>query len=443
MLNEIKLFPNQSVKMEMDNGRGPRRRVVVSGMGVVSPNGIGAQAFWQATRSGVSGVDTITLFDPAPLPCRIAGEVRGFRPEDYLPPKELKRVGRSVSLAIAATKEALQSARVDAEAMTLEEKRSWGVVIGSGGGMPDFVEEQYRLYFNDQLRKVSAYNISSSTIGALSSEISLHFGLRGSSHVISTGCTSSTDAIGYAFNLIRFGLTNHLITGGVDATITPAIMQGFSIMRAVSSSHNQEPRRASRPFDRRRDGFVLGEGAWMLVLEEKEHALTRGAPIYGEILGYASTCDAYHMVRLDPDGEEPARAMALAIQDAGLAKDEIGYLSLHGTSTVLNDKTETQAVRLCFGPRAYEIPMSSIKSMIGHPQGASGAAGVLASILGMNDGFLPPTINYDEPDPECDLNYIPNQGLAKEVEIALCNCIAFGSKNSALVVARGNQKQTQ
>ena len=410
----------------------------MTGMGVVSPNGIGTEAFWQATRSGVSGVDAITLFDPTSLSCRIAGEVRDFRPEDYFPPKELRRVARSVPLAIAAAKEALRSARVDVEGMTLEEKRSWGVILGSGGGMPDFVEEQYRLYFSDQLRKVSAYNISSSTIGALSSEISLYFDLKGQSHVISTGCTSSTDAIGYAFNLIRFGLADHLVTGGVDATITPAIMQGFAIMRVVSSSHNQEPQRASRPFDRRRDGFVLGEGAWLLILEEKDHALSRGAPIYGEILGYGSTCDAYHMVRLDPSGEEPARAMSLAIQDAGLAKDEIGYISLHGTSTILNDKTETQATRLCFGPRAYEIPMSSIKSMIGHPQGASGAAGVFAAILGMKDSFFPPTINYEERDPECDLNYIPNQGQAKDVEIALCNCIAFGSKNSTLVVARSN-----
>jgi len=424
--------------MKLDNGKGARRRVVVSGMGVVSPNGIGTEAFWQATRSGVSGVGTIALFDPTPLPCQIAGEVRDFRPEDYFPPKELRRVARSVPLVIAATKEALRSARMDFEAMTLEERRSWGVILGSGGGMPDFIEQQYRLYFSEQLRKVSAYNISSSTIGTLSSELSLYFGLKGPSHVISTGCTSSTDAIGYAFNLIRFGLADHLVTGGVDATITPAIMHGFCIMRAVSSSYNQEPQRASRPFDRHRDGFVLAEGAWILVLEERESALSRGAPIYSEVLGYGSTCDAYHMVRLNPDGEEPARAMTLAIQDGGIAKDEIGYISLHGTSTVLNDKTETQATRLCFGPRAYEIPMSSIKSMIGHPQGASGAAGVLATILGINEGFLPPTINYEEPDPECDLNYIPNHGLAKEVEVALCNCIAFGSKNSALVIARGD-----
>jgi 3-oxoacyl-[acyl-carrier-protein] synthase II len=386
----------------------------------------------------VSGIGPISLFDPASLPCRIAGEVGGFRPEEHMAAKELRRVGRAVPLAIAATKEALHMAGVDTIAMSLEGKRSWGIVLGSGGGTPDFMEEQYRLYFADQWRKTSVYNISSSTIGTLSSEISLYFGLRGPSHIISTGCTSSTDAIGYAFNLIRFGLADHLITGGVDATITPGIMHGFSIMRVVSPSHNEDPQRASRPFDRSRDGFVLGEGAWILVLEEMEHALRRGARIFAELLGYGSTCDAYHTVRLEPSGEEPARAMELALRDANIAKDEIGYLAPHGTSTVLNDRVETRAVKLCFGRRAYDIPMSSIKSMIGHPQGASGAAAVAAAILALEHGFLPPTINYEEPDPECDLNYLPNRGLATNAEIALCNCIAFGSKNSALVVARGN-----
>ena len=372
------------------------------------------------------------------LACQIAGEVKDFHPEAYLSPKDLKRVGRSVSLAIAASTEALHSAGVEPEFMTLDERRDWGVVLGSGGGAPDFTEEQYRLFFSDQLRKTSAYNISSSTLGSLSSEISLRFEIKGPSHVISTGCTSSTDAIGYAFNLIRFGMVDQLITGGVDATITPAIMNGFAIMRAVTVSHNKDPKQASRPFDRRRDGFVLGEGAWILILEERDRALERNAPILAEVLGYHSTCDAYHAVRLDPSGEEPSRAMTLAIQDAGLAKDEVGYIALHGTSTVLNDKTETRAARLCFSRRAYDIPMSSIKSMVGHPQGASGAAGVSTAIMAMNDGYLPPTINYEELDPECDLDYLPNQGLAKEIDIALCNCIGFGSKNSALVVGRGN-----
>ncbi len=425
--------------MSVNNGGAPRRRVVVTGLGAVSPNGIGVCQFWHATRRGVSGIDAISLFDAESLSCRIAGEVKNFNPEDHVAAHELKRMGRAAPFAIAATREALQMARISTEALSLEQRRLWGVILGSGGGTSDFAEEQYRLYFNDQMRRVSAYNISSSTLGSIASEISLCFDLRGPSHMISTGCTSSTDALGYAFNMIRFGLADHLITGGVDATITPGVMQGFSVMRVVSSGYNHEPERASRPFDRARDGFVLGEGAWILVLEERQQALARGARIFAEVLGYGSTCDAYHRVRLDPSGEEAARAMTVAVEDARVAKDEIGYLALHGTSTLLNDKTETLAVKRCFGRRAYDIPMSSIKSMIGHPQGASGAAGAVAAILGMNDGYLPPTINYEEPDPECDLNYIPNRGLNRATDLSLCNCIGFGSKNSALVITRGER----
>jgi 3-oxoacyl-[acyl-carrier-protein] synthase II len=416
------------------------RRVVVTGIGVVAPNGIGADAYCSALRHGVSGVAAITLFNADNLDCRVAAEVKNFHCEDSLSRQEARRVGRAVPLLLAATQEALKQAGVCWQRLSLAKKQSWGVIIGSGGGTPDFTEEQYRLYFSDQLRRVSAYNISSSTPGSLSSEVSLHFDFRGPSHLISTGCTSSTDALGYAFNMIRFGLAEKLVSGGADATITPGIMQGFCVMRVVSATRNHEPERASRPFDRQRDGFVLGEGAWILVLEEREHALARSARIYAEILGYGSTCDAYHRVRLDPSGEEPARAMTLAIEDAGIAKDEVGYLALHGTSTVLNDRIETLATKLCFGRRAYDLPMSSVKSMIGHPQGASGAAGVVAAILAMNHDFLPPTINYSEADPECDLDYIPNHSFERETEIALCNCIGFGSKNSALVVARGNSR---
>jgi 3-oxoacyl-[acyl-carrier-protein] synthase II len=413
------------------------RRVVVTGMGAVAPNGIGINAYGAALRNGTSGIGAISLFDADGMECRVAAEVKDFAAEDFLSLQEMRRVGRAVPLLIAATAEALERARICWQRLTVEEKQSWGVIVGSGGGTTDFMEDQYRLYFADRLRKVSAYNISSSTPGSLSSEISLRYGFRGPSHLISTGCTSSTDALGYAFNMIRFGLADHLISGGADATITPGIMQGFCVMKVVSTSRNHDPERASRPFDRTRDGFVLGEGAWVLILEERESALARGARVYAEILGYGSTCDAHHRVRLDPSGEEPARAMSLAIEDAGVAKDEIGYVALHGTSTLINDRTETVAAKTCFGARAYDVPMSSVKSMIGHPQGASGAAAVVAAILGMNQGFLPPTINYAEADPECDLNYVPNQSVEHTTEIALCNCIGFGSKNSALVVARG------
>ncbi|HWO41765.1 MAG TPA: beta-ketoacyl-[acyl-carrier-protein] synthase family protein [Candidatus Eisenbacteria bacterium] len=422
------------------NGRLFRRRVVVTGIGVVSPNGIGAEAFGVALRNGTSGIGTITFFDPTGLDCRVAGEARAFEPEKLFPAKDLRRMGRSAHMAIAAADEAFRSAGLNPQIMTLEERRSWGVVLGSGGGAPDFIELQYRLYFNDQLRKVSAYNISSSTIGALSSEVSLFFNLRGPSHVVSTGCTSSTDAIGYAFNMIRFGLADRFVTGGVDAPITAGVMQGFCVMKAVSTGYNDEPQRASRPFDRLRDGFVLGEGAWILLLEEREQALERGAPVRAEILGYASTCDAYHRVRLEPSGEESARAMTLALQDARIAKEDVGYIALHGTSTVLNDATETRAIKLCFGRRAYGLPMSSVKSMIGHPQGASGAAGAVAAILGMNAGFLPPTINYEQADDACDLDYLPDGAAGVATEVSLCNCIGFGSKNSALVIARGETR---
>ncbi len=423
--------------MSTNNGQPARRRVVVTGIGTVAPNGNGVEAYWDSLRDGISGVGPITSFDCEGLTCRIAAEVKGFRAEDYLEPQDLKRVGRAVPLLLAAAQEGFARAGIHWDRLSLDERRTWGVVIGSGGGAPDFTEEQYRLYFTEQMRKVSAYNVSSSTMGNLSSEVSLRFDLRGPSHVISTGCTSSTDAIGYAFNMIRFGLADHLVSGGADATITAGIMQGFCVMRVLSTARNAAPTLASRPFDRTRDGFVLGEGAWIVILEEREAALARGAPILAEIMGYGSTCDAYHRVRLDPQGEEPARAMTIAVQDAGLAKDEVGFIALHGTSTVINDRTETVAAKRCFNRRAYDIPMSSVKSMIGHPQGASGAAGLVAAILAMNHEFLPPTINYDEPDPECDLNYIPNKGIPRSVDVALCNCIGFGSKNSALVVRRG------
>ena len=418
-----------------NNGAG-KKRVVVTGMGAVAPNGIGIDAYGSALLKGASGIAKITLFDAAGLDCQVAAEIKNFAADKFLDHQDARRVGRAVPLLLAAAGEALKRAGICSHSLTREEKQSWGVVIGSGGGAPDFTEEQYRRYFSDQLRRVSAYNVSSSTPGGLASELSLSFDFRGPSHLISTGCTSSTDALGYAFNMIRFGLAEHLVSGGVDATITPGVMQGFCVMRAVSASRNNEPERASRPFDRTRDGFVLGEGAWILILEEREHALARGARVQAEILGYASTCDAYHRVRLNPNGEEPARAMSLAIEDAAVAKEEIGYIALHGTSTLLNDRTETVAAKNCFGARAYDIPMSSVKSMIGHPQGASGAAGIVASALAIDRQLLPPTINLHDPDPACDLDFIPHRARPAAVEAALCNCLGFGSKNSAVVLGR-------
>jgi 3-oxoacyl-[acyl-carrier-protein] synthase II len=267
----------------------------------------------------------------------------------------------------------------------------------------------------------------------ISSEINMRFRLHGMSHVVSTGCTSSTDALGYAWNAIRLGQIDTIVTGGVEACITFGLMTAFCRMGTVTTKWNEQPERASRPFNQDRDGFVLGEGAWILVLEELEHALKRGAQIYGELVGYASTCDAYHRVQIAPTGHDAARAMRMAIASAGLSVDEIDYLSLHGTATRINDKTESAAVRIAFGDRARRIPASSTKSMIGHPQGASGAASVVATLMAMKHTYAPPKINVEASDPDCDLDYVENAGRETRIDAALCNCIAFGSKNSALV----------
>lgn len=412
------------------------RRVVITGLGCLSPNGIGRENYAAALRAGLSGVRRITRFDPSDLPVQIAAEVVGLDVYKVVPPKERQHLPRVVPMALWAAEEALDDARLAVEDLSLDDRRRLGVIVGSGGGGLEFAERQYGYYYAGEPKKASVYTIASTTIGTLSSEISMRFHLRGLSHVISTGCASSTDAIAYAFQHIQLGRADVILTGGVDAPISHGIMWAFCNMRAMTASWNHAPERASRPFSRDRDGFVLGEGAWMFVAEELEHARRRGAKIYAEILGYGTTCDAYHRVRLDESGEEPARAMRLALEDAGVEPSEIDYINLHGTSTVLNDRIETRAVKLAFGSHAYRIPMSATKSMIGHAQGACGAAGLAATLLGMRDGFLPPTINLDEPDPDCDLDYVPHRSRPADLRTVLCNCISFGSKNSALVLRR-------
>jgi 3-oxoacyl-[acyl-carrier-protein] synthase II len=413
-----------------------KRRVVVTGIGAVSPNGIGREAFWSATRGGVSGVRPITRFDASHFSVRIAGEVAGFDETAYVAAKDRPHVSRCVPLGYAAAKEAIAAAGIEPENMTRDDLRTIGVIVGSGGGSGDFSEQQYRLYYSGLEKQCSVYTIPTSTIGTLASEISMRFGFRGLSHLISNGCASSTDAIGYAFRQVQWGELPWMLVGGVDSPLAPLILRGFMIMRILTTSWNEHPERASRPFSRDREGFVLAEGAWFFILEELDHARARGATIYGEIAGYASTCEAFHRVRLEECGEEPARTMQMAIKDAAISPGEIGYINYHGTSTELNDRIETRAARLAFNGHAYRLPGSSLKSLIGHPQGACGAAGVAATLLGMRDGVAAPTINLDDPDPECDLDYIPNQARRLDCEYALANCIAFGSKNSALVLRR-------
>jgi 3-oxoacyl-[acyl-carrier-protein] synthase II len=412
------------------------KRAVVTGIGAVSPNGVGREAFWNATRQGVSGVKPITRFDASRFSVRIAGEVGDFDENEYVAVKDRPHVSRCVPLGYAAAREAVQDAGIEPEKMTRDELRSIGVIIGSGGGSNDFSEQQYRLYYSGLEKQCSVYTIPTSTIGTLASEFSMRFGFRGMSHLISTGCTSSTDAIGYAARQVQWGSLPWMLVGGVDSPLAPLILRGFMVMRILTTSWNDEPERASRPFSRDRDGFVLAEGAWFLVIEDLDHARARGATIYGEIAGYASTCEAFHRVRLEECGEEPARAMQMAIQDAGISPAAIGYINYHGTSTELNDRIETRAARLAFNGHAYRIPGSSLKSLIGHPQGACGAAGITATLLGMRDGVAPPTINLEDPDPECDLDYVPNAARPMDCEYALANCIAFGSKNSAIVLRR-------
>jgi 3-oxoacyl-[acyl-carrier-protein] synthase II len=411
-----------------------KRRVVVTGIGAVSPNGIGRENFWAATKLGTSGVGRITRFDASSHAVQIAGEVTGFDETVWVEPKDRPHVSRVVPLGAAATAEALTDAGIDWVEMTRDELRSVGVIVGSGGGSQEFTEEQYRLFYGGLQKQCSVYTIPTSTIGTLSSEISMRFGFRGMSHIVSTGCTSSTDAIGYACRNIQAGVMDWMVAGGVDAPIAPLILRGFMVMRILTASWNSEPERGSRPFSRDRDGFVLGEGAWFFVLEELEHAKARGAHIYGEIAGYGSTCEAYHRVRLEECGEEPARTIGLALEEAGIGPEAIGYINYHGTSTFLNDRIETRAMKLAFDGNARRIPGSSLKSMIGHPQGACGAAGIAATLLAMRDKVIPPTLNLDEADPECDLDYVPHQARALDFEYALANCIAFGSKNSAIVL---------
>jgi 3-oxoacyl-[acyl-carrier-protein] synthase II len=381
-------------------------------------------------------VRRITEFDVDHLPTRIAGTVEDFDAGTVMTANDLKHVPRIVPLALAAAVEAMEDAGLDTATMPIEERRRFAAVIGSGGAGLEFIEKQFRQYYLDDPKGVSLYTIPSATPGSLSSEISMKLALRGPSHVISTGCTSSTDAIGHAMSLIRYGRVDRVLVGGSDSPIGPGIVTGFCLMKIMSTAWNDEPERASRPFSKDRDGFVIAEGAWMLVLEERDLAMERGATILGELLGYGATCEAFHRVRLDENGEEPARAMRLALEDAGVGPAEIDYLNLHGTSTQLNDRIETRAVKLVFDGRARDIPASSLKSMIGHPQGACGAAGVAASLFAMRDSFLPPTINRDVPDPECDLDVIPNAGRERRIDTFLCNCIGFGSKNAALVFRR-------
>ena len=412
-------------------------RVVITGIGVMSPNGTNKREYWQSLKAGNSGIGPITLFPTEKLACKIAGEIKNLT-FDCIPLKERKRTPRIVPIAILATEEALKDSGMDSSVLGENQRQEIGVVIGTGAGGLDFGEREYEKFFSDDSR-LSPYAIVSSFVGMVSSEVSIHFGFRGPSHVISTGCTSSTDAIGYAAGLIRGGMSRYVLAGGAESCITPAVISAFVQMGTTTTKWNALPGRASRPFNLDRDGFVLSEGSWMFVMESYENAIARNARIYAEVAGYASTCDAYHKVQIMPGGDESARAIRLALQAAGLTTDEVEYINLHGTATKLNDEVETLAVKKVFDGRSRRIPSSSTKSMIGHPQGACGAAGIAATCLALNESIIHPTINLENPDPVCDLDYVPNIFRSASVQTALCNCIAFGAKNSAIVLKKIDQ----
>jgi 3-oxoacyl-[acyl-carrier-protein] synthase II len=416
-------------------------RVVISGIGVVSPFGVGRDRFWDCVSGGCSGTRAIVDFDASALGSRVAAPLGQVSIDDVppLPGDDIwdddyradpKRYSRAALAGVIAAREAWCDA-----GLSVAEPNA-GVVIGSGGGGIDVGERQYYDFFVERGKRVTPYAIPVSIVGMVSSEISISLRLHGLSHVLSCGCTSSTDAIGYAAALVRSGEADTILSGGTDACVTPGMMFGFSRMKVVSTAYNDRPAEASRPFDRGRDGFVLGEGAWMVVLEREDRARARGATVYASIDGYGSTCDAYHRVQMAPDGSEIVRAIVTAIERSGRPREEIGYISYHGTSTVINDAVESRCVRQVFGAAAEQVPGSSVKSMIGHPQGASGAAGIVTAALALQRGFLPPTINLSDPDPACDLDFIPNRGRPADVAAALCNCLGFGSKNSAVVIGK-------
>lgn len=401
-------------------------------MGVISPVGNTVEEFWTALCAGRSGITRVTRFDPGEFRTQIAGEVRDFDASLYMDRKEARRTDLYVQYAIAATSQALQSARLDPAAADPDRT---GVIIGTGiGGIQTF-EEQTALMLEKGPGRVSPFFIPMMIANMASGQVSIQFGLKGPNTTTVSACASGAHAIGEAFQAIRFGQADAMITGGTEATITRMAMAGFCALKAMST-RNDEPARASRPFDRDRDGFVMGEGAGIIVLEELESARKRGATILGEIAGYGATSDAYHVTAPAPNGEGMARAMAMALRDGGIAPEEVGYINAHGTSTDLNDKLETAAVKTVFGEHARRLALASTKSMTGHLLGAAGGVEMVATVLAVARGVLPPTINYENPDPECDLDCIPNEARPATVRVALSNSFGFGGHNVALAVRR-------
>ncbi|MCT4606376.1 MAG: beta-ketoacyl-ACP synthase II [Marinisporobacter sp.] len=409
-----------------------KRRVVVTGIGAVTPIGSGKENFFNALKLGKCGIDKITKFDTTDFTAQIAGEVKDFEPTDYIDKKEAKRMDPYTQFAVAASKMAVEDAKIDLESIN---QNRFGVVLGSGIGGIQTLEEQYKKLLDKGPRRVSPFFIPMMITNIAAGQVSIRFGAKGPNSTTVTACASSTNAIGDAFKIIQRGDADMMITGGTEASITPLAVAGFCTMKALST-RNDDPKTASRPFDKDRDGFVMGEGAGMIILEELEHALARGAHIYGEMVGYGMSADAYHITAPAEKGEGGARAMQNAIDDAGIQPEEIDYINAHGTSTPLNDKNESMAIKTVFGEHAYKLSVSSTKSMTGHLLGGAGGVEAIACLLALTEDFIPPTINYTTPDPECDLDYTPNEGIKREVKYALSNSLGFGGHNATIVLKK-------
>ncbi len=406
------------------------RRVVVTGIGAVTPLGHNVKDTWDALVSGKSGIDVIKRFDPYSynLPVVIAGEVKEFDPKKYLNPKDAKRMSDFVKFAMVAAKEAVADSGLELDKIDLTKA---GVIVGTGiGGLRD-IEDQQTLLLQKGARRVSPFFIPSGISNMASGYISIEFGFKGPNSCVVTACATGTHAIGDAFKIIQRGDADIMIAGGTESAITPLGIAGFANMKALST-RNDEPQKASRPFDAERDGFVMGEGAGILILEELEHAKKRGAKIYAEVVGYGMTGDAYHITAPCEDGDGAVRVMEMALNDARINPDEVDYINAHGTSTPLNDKVETLAIKKVFKDHAYKLKISSIKSMIGHLLGAAGAVEAVATVKTIETGIIPPTINYEHPDPDCDLDYTPNKAVEYPVKIAISNSFGFGGTNACL-----------
>jgi len=406
-----------------------KRRVVITGMGLVIPNGIGVKTAWRNVCEGKSGIGPITRFDTNGFDTKIAAEVKGFSPELYIDKKEIKKMDLFIQYAVGAAHEAIEDSRLQ---ITGENADRIGVIVGTGlGGLPT-LEKYHQILLEKGPSRISPFFIPMLIANLASGHIAIRFGAKGPNTCVVTACATGAHCIGDAFRCILYGDADAIIAGGTEANLTPLTIGGFNAMKALST-RNDDPQRACRPFERNRDGFVVAEGAGIVILEELEFALKRGARIYGEIVGYGYTGDAYHITAPSPDGNGAIRCMRMAMKDAGLKPEEVEYINAHGTSTPLNDKTETLAIKTVFGEHAKKIPVSATKSMTGHLLGAAGSTEAIFTLLSIYEGILPPTINYEEPDPECDLDYVPNVARRHSVKFGMSNAFGFGGTNATLI----------